>query len=119
MDTTIHIGGRYNAAPSRRTKLGRLTGPITRYLNIELWGRGEGLIVPTILATIVGTSLTVSESGGTRQGKAADKIERIHIDRRGQQSRPSEHVGNEGALRVSGARHEVDRWPAGLEANFA
>ena len=105
--------------PSPRTKLGRLTGPKAQYLNIELGERGEGLIVATILATIVGTSLTVSDSGVTRQDKATDKIERIHIDRRGQQSRPSEHVGNEGALRVSGAPHEVDRWPAGLEANFA
>ena len=36
-----------------RTKLGRLTGPITRYLNIDLGRRGEGPIVPTILTTIV------------------------------------------------------------------
>ena len=73
--------------PLPRTKLGRLTGPKARYLNSELRERGEGLIVPTILASIVGTSLTVNESGGTRQGKAADKIERIDIDRRGEQTK--------------------------------
>ena len=39
--------------PSPRTKFGRLTGPKARYHNIELGGRGEGPIVPTILATIV------------------------------------------------------------------
>ena len=47
-----HEEGRYNAAPSPRTKLGRLTGPIARYLDIELEG-GERAYRPTISATVV------------------------------------------------------------------
>ena len=61
--------------------------------------------------------LTEGDGGGGGGGgaKRPTSLRLIRDDRRVQQSRPSEHMGKEQALRVCGAPHEVDRWPAGLE----
>ena len=64
-----------------------------------------------------GTFLSIGEEG--RRKKRPENVRPIRDNRRGQKRRPGDHVGNEGALRVSRAPHEVDRWLAGLVVNFA
>ena len=56
---------------------------------------------------------------GGRGAKQPTSLRLIRDDQWVQQSRPSEHVGNEQALWAFGVPHEGDRWPAGLEVYFA